>query len=84
MPFGLNDFVVMLRNDRPVQGLGQIAMQIRDDDLIVIGSGQQIVSVCRETNAAYVARVWLVDLHDTRTSYVVQAAGGIFMSRGHQ
>lgn len=55
-------------------------MQVRQDYFLVIGCGEQIVGVHRETNGPNLIRVRSVDLDNPVTAYVPQHTGSILVA----
>ena len=83
MPPARDGLVLVRGHHHAGQGPGQVALQVRQHQVIVVAGGEQVVGVGREPDAAHVAGVHLELLHGSPAADVVQHNAGVLVP-GHQ
>ena len=78
-----NDLVLVRRDDDARQRRRQVALQVRQHDLVVVAGGQQVEGVRREPDRPYFAGMRPEKLDDSTSTDVVEDAGGVLVA-GHQ
>ena len=86
MPARLNNLVVVLADDDAGQRLGQIPVQIRQNDPLIVGSRQEIKRLGGEARASNVRGVRAKGLDEAAAAGadVPQDAGAVLLAHGEQ
>lgn len=84
VPATLDDLVFMLSHDDTFKWLCQVALQVREDNFVIITTREEVVCLVGEAQRANVRRVRVKGLNDTTATDVVQHTGWVFVTGDEQ